>query len=146
MNAREIENLKNSMTVSVFASLPTAWPEYILHAGGKVLLRVSINCNKQLPDGSFEQDVVARAVVFMRNDEIEQPFGMTGLRRLTIRERNLELHPEDIKEYLSGEAEPYMLPLWREVRNNYWRCLDDIMALEPVDLHDPLRALAGGPR
>lgn len=143
MNAHEIENFKKSMTVSVFAALPTAWPEYVIY-GGKLIARIHPNCNHRFDNGQIEHDVVARALVYMPNDEIEQPYGMTGLRRLTVRESNLEFNPQDIEEYLAGTADAHMLPRWQEIRNNYWRCLEELLAFPLTDLSDPLRSLGRG--
>lgn len=145
MNQQQIENLKKSMTVSVFAALPTAWPEYVIY-GGTVVARIHPNCNRWFDNGIErvpEQDVITRALVYMPNDDVHQPFGMTGLRRLTVRERNLEFNPEDIKEYLAGVADAHMLPKWQEIRNNYWRCLEEILALPLTDLSDPMRGQDG---
>lgn len=141
MNQREIENLIGSMTVSVFASLPTAWPEYVIY-GGKLIARISPNCNRP---GGDDDGVLARVLVYMPDDddEIDRAglHGLHGLRRLTIREKNLELNPQDISDYLAGSADRHMLPHWQEVRENYWRCLHEILTMPVVDLSNPWRNL-----
>lgn len=133
----QISGILKAMTVSVFASLPSAWPEYLEPCGGQGVLiaRISQNCNDQFND----TDVVARAIVFMPGDEIED----SHLRRLTIRNQDLDIDPKYVEgalsnfrylDYWDNEREPATSRVSR-----YHQCAQAILELSAIDLWNPLR-------
>ncbi|ALI26936.1 hypothetical protein XA26_31010 [Mycolicibacterium fortuitum] len=115
------------MTVSVFASLPTAWPEYLSCRGGRGFLLAQIHPSAKRAGG--EDDVLARALVFMPHDEIED----AHLRRLTIRYADTELDYEYLKSF--PEQQSYAVARVEQFR----RCLDDCKTLPVLDLHELCR-------
>ena len=127
----KFDGLIKSMTVSVFASLPTAWPEYVTGYGGRgtLLARVHQNSWRRLADGTIEADVIERALVFMPDDEIEP----SHLRRLTIRYVNTELNYDYLKMF------PEMQDHAVENVERYRRCAEQIRGLPVIDFWDLLK-------
>ncbi|BBX35750.1 hypothetical protein [Mycolicibacterium mageritense] len=121
----KFDGLIKSMTTSVFASLPTAWPEYLTGYGGRgtLLARVHENSYRRLSDGTMEQDVIERALVYMPDDEI-QP---AHLRRLTIRYNNTELDYDYLK--LFPEMQEHAVSRVEQYR----RCVEQIKTLPVID-------------
>lgn len=120
----KLDNIIKSMTVSVFASLPSAWPEY-MHNGGILIARVDPICDA----AGGENDVITRALVFMPEDDFEP----SHLRRLTIRYRDTELDYADMVH--SPEMQDFYV--WRV--ENYRDCLEKIKTLPVVNLHELFR-------
>ncbi|BCP05628.1 hypothetical protein [Mycobacterium paraintracellulare] len=140
-NEVEMNNLIRCMTPSVFAALPAAWPEYVRGCGGQGLLVARIHplCNRDGIDG--EPDVIVRGLVHMPNDEREKQH----LRRITIRERHLDFEPKDIADYLSGNEDKNMLPLWRDRRSFYCKIMERLWLLPALDLHSQMVFPVGVP-
>lgn len=120
-----------SMTPSVFAALPTAWPEYVSGCGGRgtLLAQVHKNSFRRLSDGSIENDVIARALVFMPDDEVEP----SHLRRLTIRYADTELKYDYLKMF------PEMQSFDVARVELYRRCVEQIKTLPVVDFWELCR-------
>lgn len=137
MSTKRFDGLINhSLTVSVEASLPSIHAELAM-THGTILARVHPICNRQFED----ENVVARGLVYLPEDEIYQPYGLTGLRRLTIHAESLEFDSQDLADYLAGLADEHMLERWRQTRNNYWLCMERLLAVPTVNLHDPMRSM-----
>lgn len=124
MTQSKFDGLIKSMTVSVFASLPTAWPEY-LWGGGKLIAKIHDNCLK----AGGEPDVIARVLVEVPGNEVEE----THLARLTIRYRNTELDYSMLKDFPEDQS------LLVSRIEDYRACLEMIAPLPVVDLHDPFK-------
>jgi len=125
MQVTEFDGLIKSMTVSVFAWLPTAWPEYVAGHGGRgtLLAKVHENSFRRLADGSIEPDVIARALVYMPKDEVEP----AHLRRLTIRYSDTEMNYEYLKTF------PEMQEFSRQrIERARW-CVEAIQTLPVID-------------
>ena len=125
MMRTKFDGLIRSMTTSVFASLPTAWPEYLTGFGGRgtLLAQVHQNSWRRLSDGTIESDVIARALVFMPQDEISPDH----LARLTIRYVNTELNYDYLKMF------PEMQNHAAERAYGYQMCAEQIKALPVID-------------
>lgn len=152
----KFDGLIKSMTVSVFASLPSAWPEY-LWSGATLIARVHDNCLKNSGQPDVETDVIARVLVEVPEEKIpaDQAVRMkkhgdrlkqigahdsdeivvlpAHLARLTIRYCNTEFDYRDLKFF--PEEQSYRVSRIEE----YLRCLEMIKPLPVLDLHDPFK-------
>lgn len=132
IKANQIDNILRSMTVSVFASLPSAWPEFLRCCGGQGIFvsRIAQNANHLTND----HDVIVRALVFMPDDEIEE----SHLRRFTIRHKDLDLDPK----YVEGAVSRWRyLDYWERHREpaitrvaQYHACARALLEVPQVDL------------
>lgn len=123
------------MTLSVFASLPTAWPENLTHFGGfgTLLAQVHKNSYRRLADGvTIEPDVIARALVCMPPEQIDRggTIEPDHLRRLTIRYNNTELNYDYLRDF--PEMQSYSVA---QVEN-YRECIGHIGRLPVIDFWD----------
>lgn len=139
LEAHQIDNVVKAMTPSIFAALNPAFAEYMwgtedVWGGMLPIARIHPNCNR--PRG--DEDVMARALVYMPTDHIEE----SHLRRLTIRRRDLDMDENYVRESLSifrsrdwdSERDPATARV-----ADYQRCLQAVSRLPMIDLHDPLR-------
>ena len=140
----EFDGLIKSMTPSVFAWLPPAWPENLTYFGGSatLLARVHENSFRRLPDGTIESDVIARALVYMGEEKMPVDFcELSGpmkikpahLARLTIRYVNTEFN----YDYLKAFPEMQEFATWRIERARF--CVEAIKRLPVIDFWELCR-------
>lgn len=135
---QKLGNVLATMTPSVFASLPPIHADDAMSR--RILARVDPVCNRQFDDHPETIEVVTRVLVYLPDDDFEQPWGLTGLRRLTIRESNLDFDSQNLADYLSGQADSHMLDRWRMTKDAYWICMGKALDVPTIDLSDPLRS------
>ncbi len=133
----KFDGVIRSMTVSVFASLPTVWPEYLDgHGGhGTLLARVHVNCNRRFEDGTTERDVIARGLVYMPEETIfnNNQSLPAHLSRLTIRYTDTELNYDYLKSF------PDMQSFAVHRVEQYRRCVEQLKVLPVIDFWDLCR-------
>lgn len=138
----QVNDILKTMTVSICASLQPAWPEYLKGCGGHglVVAQIDPNANHLLDDA----DVVARGLVYMPSDTVEE----SHLRRLTIRDKDLDMHSDYVTKALNRLLSEDAFNSWlvdRDVTSNRIHAthtaLTALLDAPVVDLHDPFRAL-----
>lgn len=137
-----LQPILRTMTVSVFASLPTAWPEYLQECGGDgiVVAKINPNANHLFND----DDVIARGLIFMPDDDAEE----SHLRRLTIREKDLDIDSDYVAKAINRLSSEDAFNTWladRDVVSDRihatYTALAALVAAPVVDLNDMWRAL-----